>query len=99
MPLCRLSESTSFDRGLKQWMSIPHTGFRPHGVALTVVLGENNDALGLSLAVTRKNFDLHFGIRVDTDIKDLAVPGEPGVGPTAVITDANRRDAVNDAQG
>ncbi len=65
-----------------------------HGEALAVVLGVDDDAvLGL---VASEDLDLRLGVRVHGDVEDAAVLGEPGVGPAAVVTDADGCDAIDD---
>jgi len=39
--------------------------------------------------------DLNLGVRIHADIEHFAMPGEPGIGPTAVITYTDRRYAVD----
>jgi hypothetical protein len=62
---------------------------------LAVILGVNCDTWPLSLVLG--DDDLHFCVGVHCDIEDTAMAGKPRVGPTAVITDPNRRDAVDQA--
>ena len=47
----------------------------------------------------RVDRDLDLGVGVDRDVEDLAVAGEPGVGPAPVVADADRGDAVDDGEG
>jgi len=69
---------------------------RGYGVAMAIVLGVQDDALSPGLA--RVHLDLYLDVRVHADVKDAAMAGEPGVGPAAVVTDANGRHAIDDAQ-
>ena len=62
---------------------------------LAEILGVDDDAV-LDL-VTAKDLELGFGIGVDADIEDRAVFGEASIGPTHVVADANRSDAVDNA--
>ncbi len=41
--------------------------------------------------------DLGFGVAIDADVEDLAVPGEPGIGPAPVVADAYGSNAVDNA--
>ena len=47
--------------------------------------------------IAAKDLELGFGIGVDADSEDRAVLGEPSIGPTPVVADANRSDAVDNA--
>ena len=62
---------------------------------LAEILGVDDDAV-LDL-IAAKDLELGFGIGVDADIEDRAVLGEPSIGPTPVVADANRSDAVDNA--
>jgi len=65
------------------------------GVALAKVLRVEDAAL--RLGVPRVDGDLHLDVRVDADVEDAAVPGEPGIRPAAVVAHADGRHAVDDA--
>jgi len=41
---------------------------------------------------------LNLGVGVNTDIENLAVFGKPGICPTAVITNPDGGDSVDDPQ-
>jgi len=63
-------------------------------VAVAVVFGVNDDAI--CLVIVRIDFNLHLGIRIHADVENLAVLGEPGVGPTSVVANADGCDTVDD---
>jgi hypothetical protein len=46
--------------------------------------------------IAGKNRDLDFCVRIYSDIEDPSMAGEPGIRPAAVITNANRSDAIDD---
>src|SRR3954453_8638233 len=45
------------------------------------------------------NRNLHLDIGRNADIENLPMSGKPGIGPAAIIADANRRDGIDHAQG
>jgi hypothetical protein len=45
------------------------------------------------------DLDLDLNIRVDANVKGFAMSGKPGIGSAAVIADADRSHAVDDAEG
>jgi hypothetical protein len=66
-------------------------------VPLPVVLGEDDDPL--ILPVVGVDLDLHFHVGVDADVENLAILGEPGIRPTAVVADADGGHAVESRTG
>ena len=76
----------TLDGSLQQWMPIP-IGLEMPYIPLAIVFGVDDDAL--LLAVERIDFNLYFGVGVDADVEYLAILGEPGIGPTAVVADAD----------
>ncbi len=60
---------------------------REHSVTVAKVLGVQDHTVLLRLS--RENLNLHLDIRIDADIKYLAMLGEPGIGPAAVIANAD----------
>ena len=77
-------------------MPIPGCLFAMPYIPFAVVFGVDDDALFLVFAGI--DFDLHFGVGIDADVEDFAILGEPGIGPAAIVTDADGGDAVDDAQ-
>jgi len=47
-----------------------------------------------AISGTHHDLDLHKG--VDADIENAAMLCKPGVGPAAIVTDANGRNAIDD---
>ncbi len=84
-----------FDGRLQQRKVVPLAIAQFDRKTLAEILGVDDDAV-LDL-VTAKDLELGFGIGVDAYIEDRAVFGEPSIGPTHVVADANRNDAVDNA--
>jgi hypothetical protein len=68
--------------------------FGDDDVSLAIILSVDDDPA--LLAVTGIDGDLDFGVRVDANVENLAVTREPGIRPTAVVTDADGSHAVDD---
>src|SRR5262249_18999840 len=85
------------NRGFEQPMAIRANLARYDCIALAIVLGVQDNAVRSRRP--RKDCDLHLDIGVDPDIEYLPLSSEPRIGPAADVADANRRDAVDDAQG
>src|ERR1022692_3680348 len=65
-------------------------------VPFAIVLGVQYDPAGQ--LPDRVNLDLYLDIWGHGDVEDLAVSGKPGVGPTAVVADADRGDGVDNSK-
>src|SRR5580692_10686286 len=68
-------------------------GARLEGVRIVVVLGVEHDPVLPS--TDRVDCDLHLDTRIDADVEYLAVPGEPGIGPPAVVADPDRGNGLH----
>jgi hypothetical protein len=67
--------------------------FWHNNIALTIILGVDNDPAFLVLA--RINGDLHLSMRVITNIEDPSIVCEPGISPAPVVTDTDWSDPVD----
>ena len=84
------------DGGLKERVAVPAGRVGLDGIALAVVLRKEENTLRPLFA--RPDLDLDLSVRVDADVKDEPVLGEPRVCPAAVVADADRRHGCNAAQ-
>jgi len=83
------------DSRFEQGVPVPVGVMVGDGVDIAVILGVKRDPVLERL--DGKHLDLHLDIGIHTDIEDLPMAGEPGIGPAAVVADAYRRHAVDHA--
>ena len=76
-------------------MLIPPRLLDVTNVAFTVVFRVNDDAVFFPAEWLCRDLDLR--VRINADVENLAVLGEPGIRPAAIVADANRGHAVDNA--
>lgn len=82
------------DRGFQKRMPRMIDAARHHHIALAIIFCVERHLM--LAAGARKHRHLHLDIRVDADVENCAMPGKPRVCPSAKITDADGRHAVDD---
>src|SRR5215472_7384169 len=66
--------------------------------AVALVVIARVDGIARRVAIVSEDAELDLDRRRDCDVEYLAMPREPGIGPSAVVTDADGRPAVDHAQ-
>ena len=85
----------ALDRGFQSRMLVPPGLLDVTDVAFTVVFRVNDNPIFLPAEWLHGDLDLR--IRINADVENLAVLGEPGIRPAAIVADANRGHAVDNA--